>query len=284
MLKKMVEFNEVKISRILNPTAIDLGEYVINPFMGCEFSCLYCYVRSNRVVSRKNKPWGDYVDIRVNAPQLLEKELLLRKPKQVLLGSTTECFQPMERKYRVTQRILEILNQHKVYYVILSRSPYILDYIQLLKQGFCKKIYFSINNYSQDFKLCLEPKSPAFALRDEAVMVLLKERITVVPYFSPILPWVSDISAVFNKFPLAEGIEFECLNFRLNNILDIINNISGIEPSLQEKYEAMLKDKVFYTRVWQDIEQDIQILAKKAKKSYNIYVHSFDDYFKNTYE
>ncbi len=283
MLKKMVEFNEVKISRILNPTAIDLGEYVINPFMGCEFSCLYCYVRSNRVVSRKNKPWGEYVDIRINAPQLLDKELLSRKPKQVLLGSTTECFQPTERKYRLTQRILEILNQHKVYYVILSRSPYILDYIPLLKQGFCKKIYFSINNYNQDFKLVLEPKSPAFSLRDEAVMVLLKEGIPVVPYFSPILPWISDISEVFNKFPLAEGIEFECLNFRLINIREIIANIAGQDSSLKEKYEKMLKDKIFYARVWQDIEKDIQVLAKKAKKSYNICVHSFGDYFKNTY-
>ncbi|MFH1397893.1 MAG: radical SAM protein [Candidatus Omnitrophota bacterium] len=280
----MVEINEVKISRILNPTAIDLGEYVINPFMGCEFSCLYCYVRSNRVVSRKNKPWGEYVDIRINAPQLLEKELLLRKPKQVLLGSTTECFQPMERKYRLAQRILEILNRHKVYYVILSRSPYILDYIQLLKQGFCRKIYFSINNYNQDFKLILEPKSPAFTLRDEAVTVLLKEGIPVVPYFSPILPWVSDISTVFNKFPLAENIEFECLNFRLNNIREIIANISGQDQSLKERYEKMLKDKIYYAQVWQDIEKKIQIFAKVAKKSYNIYIHSFGGYFMNTYE
>ncbi|MFH1697902.1 MAG: radical SAM protein [Candidatus Omnitrophota bacterium] len=280
----MVEFNEVKISRILNPTAIDLGEYVINPFMGCEFSCLYCYVRSNRVVSRKNKPWGEYVDIRINAPELLEKELLLKKPQAVLLGSTTECFQPIEKKYRLTRRILEILNQHKIYYVILSRSPYIVDYIPVLKQGFCKKIYFSINNYAQEFKIRLEPKSPAFALRDEAVRELLKEGIPVVPYFSPMFPWVSDISGVFDKFPLAEGIEFECLNFRLNNIREIIAGISARDPSLKEKYVNMLRDKAFYNRVWQDMEKKIQILAKSAKKSYNIYIHSFGGYFKNTYE
>jgi DNA repair photolyase len=280
----MVEFNEVKIGRILNPTAIGLGEYVINPFMGCEFSCLYCYVRSNRVVSRKNKPWGDYVDIRINAPQLLEKELLLRKPKQVLLGSTTECFQPMERRYRLTQTILEILNRNKVYYVILSRSPFILDYLSLLKQGYCKNIYFSINSYDPEFKLRLEPKSPAFVLRDETVKVLLKEGIPVIPYFSPVLPWISDLSDVFDKFSQAESIEFEGLNFRLNNIHEIITGIAQTDPSLMEKYELMLKDKTFYAQVWQDIERDIQILAKKAKKSYNIYTHDFGDYFRNTYE
>jgi DNA repair photolyase len=123
----MLEFQEVKIKRILNPTAIDLGEYVINPFMGCEHACLYCYVRSNRLVSRKTKPWGEYVDIRINAPDLLEKEILSKKPKQVLLGSTTECFQPIERKYQLTKRVLEILNKYKIYYVISLKRRRHLD-------------------------------------------------------------------------------------------------------------------------------------------------------------
>ena len=131
----MPQFKEVKIKRILNPTSIDLGEYVINPFMGCEFACLYCYVRSNRVVSRKGKAWGEFVDVRVNAPDLLEKELIVRKPKVVLLGSTTECFQPIERRYAVTSKVLGILNKYKVYYIILTRSPDIINYMPLLKAG-----------------------------------------------------------------------------------------------------------------------------------------------------
>lgn len=280
----MIEYNEVKISRILNPTAIDLGEYVINPFMGCEFSCLYCYVRSNRVVSRKNKPWGEYVDIRINAPQLLEKEILKKKPKQVLLGSTTDCFQPIERKYQITKKILEILNKNKIYFVILCRSPYILDYLSLLKEGFCKKIYFSINNYPLEFKERLEPKSPGFALRDEAVKKMLAENIPVVPYFSPVLPWISDTKDIFLKFPQAESVEFECLNFRLNNINDIINKISEVDSSLGLRYKRMLKQQEFYNQIWQNIERDIQKQAQEAKKRYNIYIHSFGGYFKNTYE
>jgi len=280
----MTEFNEVKIGRILNPTSIDLGEYVINPFMGCEFKCLYCYVRSNRVISRKTKPWGDYVDIRINAPERLEKELALKKPKQVLLGSTTECFQPIERQYGITRQVLEILNKHKVFYAILTRSPIITDYIALLKQGFCKRIYFSINNYASSFKAQIEPRSPAFALRDQAVNLLLGEGLPVVPYFSPILPWVSDTENVFARFPASQAVEFECLNFRLVNIQDIIDNISTLEPSLRENYENMLKDRLFYARTWQGIEEDIKNQAKQAKKRYNIYVHNFGDYFGNSYK
>jgi DNA repair photolyase len=279
----MIEFNEVEIKRILNPTSIDLGEYVINPFMGCELSCLYCYVRSNRVVSRKKKPWGEYVDIRVNAAQLLEKEITSKKPKVVLLGSTTECFQPVERKYQVTRRVLEILNKHKVYYVILTRSPYILDYIPLLKVGYCSKVYFTVNKFSPEFKLKLEPKSPAFDSRDNSVNALSDEGIPVVAYFSPLFPWISDIKDVFSRFEKAETVEFECLNFNLNNINEIINNIATVEPSLKTKYEKMLNDRQFYSSTWKEIEQDFKSQAGSAKKRYNIYIHAFGDYFKNKY-
>lgn len=281
--RKMPEFNEVKIKRILNPTSIDLGEFVINPFMGCEHACLYCYVRSNRVISRKNKPWGEYVDIRVNAPELLEKELASKKPRCVLLGSTTECFQPVERKYQVTGRILEILNKHKTDYVILTRSPYILDYLPLLKEGFCKQIYFTVNKISPEYKLRLEPKSPAFELRREAVHKLLAEGLPVVPYFSPVLPWISFTKEVFSDFAQADAVEFECLNFRLNNIREIIDNIALVDVSLKSRYERMLNDRWFYSRTWQEWEKEIENQANQAKKGYNVYVHGFGNYFENRY-
>lgn len=280
----MLACNQVKITRILNQTSIDLGEYVINPYMGCEFGCLYCYVRSNRVVARKNKPWGEYVDVRINAPELLEKEIKLRKPKSVFLGSTTECFQPVEKQYQVTKKILEILNKHKIYYVILTRSPYIVAYMDLLKSSFCKKIYFTVNKFSFELKQKLEAKSPDFQRRDEAVKTLLDENIPVVPYVSPVLPWISDLKNIFERYKLAEEIEFECLNFRLNNINDIKRAIAAQESPLKEKYESLLSNKNFYTEIWDGIKQDIEAQAKIAKKRYNIYIHHFGDYFKNTYE
>ncbi len=279
----MTQINEVKIKRILNPTSIDLGEYVINPYMGCELSCLYCYVRSNRVVSRKNKPWGEYVDVRINAPEALEKELLSKKPRVVLLGSTTECFQPAERKYQLTKKVLEILNNLKIDYVILTRSPYILNYLYLLKEGFCRKIYFTVNNFVSKFKDQLEPKSPQFNLRTQAVNTLLEEDLPVVPYFSPLLPWISDFKDIFFKFPKAGSIEFECLNFRLKNIDLIIDKIGVVAPQVSANYKKMLNDRIFYAWVWKKIKQEITQKANDANKSFSIYIHNFGNYFENSY-
>jgi len=280
----MTQFRTVKISQILNPTSIDLGEYVINPFMGCEYACLYCYVRQNKVIHKKKDPWGSYVELRVNAPKLLEKEILLKRPAIVLLGSTTECFQPIEKKYKITKSILEILNRYGVYYNILTRSPYLQEYIDLLSKGYCKRIYFTINNLEEPLKIKLEEKSPPYEERIRAIHRLSEAGIDVVPYFSPIFPWVSDFKGIFTKFPKIKSIEFEGLNLRVINIKAIINAISSVYPDLRTRYERLNTDRDYYEAFWQDIKNSIKEEATKSGKAYNIYIHRFDSYFENTYK
>lgn len=278
-----IRYNEVNISRILNPTSIDLGDYVINPYKGCAFGCLYCYVRSNKVTSKEKREWGTYVDVRINAPERLEKEIQLRKPKCVLLGSTTDCFQSIEEKYRLTKKILEILNKHKVFYSILTRSPLIAECVLLLNQGFCRSIYFTVNDITTSSKAALEPKSPSFELRYKAIDKLLENKIPVIPYLSPYLPWISSGQELFTRFPQAKAIEFEGLNFNLANIDPVMAAIYSVYPELKSKYETLRTDKHFYEQTWESIRKDLGKYAIAAKKSYNIYIHRFGDYFKNKY-
>ncbi len=278
-----MEIKDVKMTRVLNPTSIDLGEFVINPYKGCQFGCLYCYSRFTKVNSSDPRIWGEYVDARVNAPLLLEKELSKKIPKRVLIGSTTDCFQTSEKNYRLTWQILEILNKHKVYYNILTRSTLALDYMPLLKGGYCESIYFTINDFSDEFKNILEPKSPAFSARFQCIETLLENGINVIPYFSPILPYVSDIERVFGIIKIAKRIEFETLNFNLGNIKEIIEAIGIIRPGLKTKYIELSKDVAKYSGYWLDVKKIIEKNAKKSNLGYNIYVHNLNSFFQNTY-
>lgn len=262
-----METREVKISAILNPTSIDLGEYVINPYKGCSFGCLYCYVRFNKVTKNDPRCWGEYVDVKVNAPQLLEKELPGKKPRRVLLGSTTECFQPVESRYKITYKILEILNRHKIYYSILTRSPLILEYIPLLKHGYCESIYFTVNMFSDGLKHLLEPKSAPFQVRIDTANRLLEEGLPVIPYLSPLFPYIS-------RFPKLNQVEAEGLNFNLGNIDKVIDAIGSVYPGLKQLYIQMATDAEAYNNVWASI---------KAESNHHIYVHRPNSYFENKY-
>ena len=258
--------------------------HLISPYRGCEYGCLYCYVRFNKVVSRRKEPWGTYVDIRKNAPELLKQELAIKKPKTVLLGSTTECFQPVEEQYRITGQILEILNKNKIFYVILTRSPGIENYTDLLQKGFCKNIYFTFNTMEDSLKAKLEPKSAPFEKRVTTINRLLDSGIPVIPYFSPVLPFVSTFSDTFSLFPTAREVNFEGLNFRLGNIAQIITSICTHSPHLKENYEKMISDKSYYNAYWQSVKKNIIEEAIKAKKKYTIFIHGFDGYFENKYK
>jgi len=278
-----VEIKEVSIKKAMNPTAINLGEYVINPYKGCSYACMYCYVRFNKVTMKEKRAWGDYVDVRVNAPELLEKELASKKPRSVLLGSTTECFGPYEKEFGVTRKILEILNKHGVYFSILTRSPIAAEYLDVLGKGFCKAIYFTVNDMDENLKNIFEPKSPQFLLRINAVNKMLDAGIPVIPYFSPILPGISKYDGIFGCFPKAGTIEFEALNFNLGNIKEMIAAVEGYLPEAGKLYRRMAEDKSLYTRTWDNIRTEIAEEAAKHKKSFHIYIHELHAYFNNKY-
>ena len=96
---------EQKITTILRPTSINLAPYVINPYQGCQLGCLFCYAQFSKKAQKEPFKWGEYVKVKVNALEVLNRELGSIRPEKVLLGSTTECFQPVEKKYGITQSI-----------------------------------------------------------------------------------------------------------------------------------------------------------------------------------
>lgn len=278
-----MEIREVTAERVLNPTSIDLGDYVINPYRGCAFSCLYCYAQFNKVATKDKRGWGEYVDIRINSADLLRKEIEKNRPKRVLLGSTTECFLPVCKKYSLISDILDILNESGIYYSILTRSPLITDYLKQLTVGFCENIYFTINNFDKDLKRILEPKSPGFEDRISSVLMLIDNNINVIPYFSPVLPGITETESIFESFEKVDSIDFEGLNFNLGNIDEIIFEIADVYPEVSIMYEKMKKEKAYYEEVWSRAKKEIIINADKYKKNPNVFVHGYNGFFENKY-
>ncbi|MDD5070786.1 MAG: hypothetical protein PHV17_08670, partial [Candidatus Omnitrophica bacterium] len=153
----------IKTEKVLSKTQITLSDYVINPYRGCEFGCLYCYGQSNKNINKNS--FATQIGIKVNSPQILEKELRYKRPKRVLLGSTTECFQYIEEKYRITEQIIRILNKNNVAYTILTKSPLITKYLPIISENKENKIYFTFNFSSDKLIQAFEKKTSSLKER-----------------------------------------------------------------------------------------------------------------------
>ncbi len=103
--------------------------YTANLYKGCTHGCVYCYAPS---LTHDERRWGTYVDVKVNAPAVLEKELRGLAKEEVFLSSASDPYQPVEARYCLTRRCLAVLLRHDFPVSVLTRSPLVLRDLDLL--------------------------------------------------------------------------------------------------------------------------------------------------------
>ncbi len=99
-IKGIMTIKEIKVKSVLTKTGIPGVDYCINPYVGCSHSCRYCYATFMTRYSGHTEAWGEFVDIKVNAPEVLEKEIKRKKKGRVIISSVTDAYQPVEGKYQ----------------------------------------------------------------------------------------------------------------------------------------------------------------------------------------
>lgn len=94
----------MKIKEIRSKTIISASQiydYVINPYVGCQHACSYCYARFMKRFSGHKEPWGAFVDVKVNAAELLRDEIKRKKRAGVWMSGVCDPYQPLEAKYKL---------------------------------------------------------------------------------------------------------------------------------------------------------------------------------------
>jgi DNA repair photolyase len=134
------------------------------------------------------EPWGEFVDVKVNAPHLLRKQLKRAKRGIVSLSTVTDPYQPLEKRYKLTRGCLEALLEHQFSVSILTRSPLCLRDIDLFKQFRNIDVGFSITTHDDNIKKIFEPHSPSIQSRIEALRTLRQEKIGTYVFIGPMLP------------------------------------------------------------------------------------------------
>jgi DNA repair photolyase len=183
--------NEIRCKSLLNPSK--LAVYCINPYVGCQHGCTYCYANPiTRRFSRHSEPWGEFIDVKINAPEILKKEISAKKKGQVFVSSLTDAYQPIERKYELTRKLLEILLEKQFPVCIQTKSSLVTRDIDLLKKFNEKEVGFTITTLDDSVRKNFEPFSSPVKERLEALRLLHENGISTYMFVGPILPYLTE--------------------------------------------------------------------------------------------
>lgn len=181
-------------------TSPDLGlAYSLNPYQGCEHGCIYCYARNS------HQYWGfsagvDFernIMIKHNAPELLRKQFDKPKwkPYPFMLAGNTDCYQPVERKTKLTRQLLEICLEYKHPVSIITKNSLILRDLDILVQLAAYKLLhvnISITTLNEELRQKLEPRTATAAQRLKVVENLSAKAIPVNIMVAPVIPSLND--------------------------------------------------------------------------------------------
>ena len=171
----------------------------INPYRGCEHGCVYCFARPTHAYMGLS-PGLDFESklfVKDGAAALLERELAAPgyRPRTIALGSNTDPYQPIERQYRVTRSILEVLARHDHPVGIVTKSNLVLRDLDLLAPMAAKglaKVYVSVTTLDRDVARRMEPRAPTPGRRLEAIERLAQAGVPTGVMVAPIVPAVND--------------------------------------------------------------------------------------------
>lgn len=177
---------EIESKTILS--ASQVYPYVINPYTGCQHNCSYCYARFMKRFTGHKEPWGQFVDVKVNAPDLLRREITRKRKDTVWVSGVCDPYQPLEGRYRLTRQCLEILAEHDWPVVIQTRSALVLRDLDILKRGKDFQVGFSITTADDRIRKLFEPNAPPIRARLRALDELRKAGIRTYAMIAPMLP------------------------------------------------------------------------------------------------
>ncbi len=191
---------EVFAKSILNKSKV--MDYCINPYVGCEHACVYCYARlfMPRYSKHKEK-WGSFVDVKINAAEILKKQIKKAEKKPVWISGVTDPYQPLEAKYSLTRKCLEVLLHEQWPITIQTKSLLVLRDLELLKRFKQAEVGFTITTDRESIAKLFEPNAPAIKERVTALQKLHEEGIRTFAFIGPILPCDAEhlASMLFDK-------------------------------------------------------------------------------------
>lgn len=171
----------------------------INPYRGCEHGCIYCYARPTHeyLGFSAGLDFESRIMVKMDAPELLRRELAARSWRPQLLGMSgvTDCYQPVERRLRLTRGCLEVLAERRNPVGIVTKNQLVLRDLDLLADLASwggVRVFVSVTTLDPDLTATLEPRAARPAARLETIRRLAAAGVPVGVMVAPVIPGLND--------------------------------------------------------------------------------------------
>ncbi len=158
------------------------------------------------------EPWGEFVDVKVNAPLLLSRQLSRAQHGTVILSSVTDPYQQIEAKYELTRACLTALAEHDLPAEVLTKSPLVQRDIDILARCGDIEVGLTITTDNDKIRRIFEPGAPAIESRVRALETLHRAGIRTYAFVGPVLPMDPEVLARRIR-PYAHRILIDSMNY-----------------------------------------------------------------------
>ena len=253
----MIRVGERRCKSILGRSAIVSVDYAVNPYLGCEHGCVYCYARFMSRMGHAGEEWGSFVDVKVNALERLRAEAPRRRRGVVLLSSVTDPYQPLERRFELTRGSLQVLLDYQFPVEVLTKSDLVLRDIDLLHRFDDCEVGFTITTTDEAVRRVFEPRASPVYARLAALRKLSEAGVETYAFLGPLLPYISEggLGELLNEIAESVGrVMVDRLNIKCGNLSPIRRALLGYRPDLKPMFESALSPgSEYYDRLKRDV-------------------------------
>ncbi len=190
-----------------------------------------------RVTGHK-EPWGEFVDVKINAPDVLRKEITKKKRARVWVSGVCDPYQPLEATYTLTRQCLEILAQNSWPVIIQTRSPLVLRDIDIIKDAQDFEVGFSVTTADDSIRKLFEPDAPPIEDRIQALDTLHTAGIRTYAMIAPVLPGAEGLAEL-----LKGKIDYVLIDRMNYHYADRVYRNYGLEDMLTDDYFERVKQE-----------------------------------------
>jgi DNA repair photolyase len=190
---------EPEVREVLCKSALvksGICDYAINCYTGCQNACVYCYARFASRFQHGQQAWGSFVDIKVNAPKVLRKQLGRRRtyPGTVFVSSVCDGWQELEERHQLTRACLKPLLESGFELHILTKRALVERDFDILAGHQRVELGCTITCADDSLRRLIEPNASPTADRIETLRRAAKAGIATYAFIGPLLPGLTDTS------------------------------------------------------------------------------------------